>query len=255
MGNVRVRFDSFVNAGYAKGRSLPGLKTTARAIETTLGLWYEQAAVGQTVVDGTPGQLRQFLNNLPSAQECDISVVYIGSIQSPDGAVMFVNKQFARWQDIYRRKVVRAADPSVPGLSYWMFVTAGRCVMFPPGAEQFCTGLPCWRRGGRNEPINSKPVRLMPIDVQKHYPAAQGWAQTYLEPGWNRAYQFPGINVDTDGCENTFAACGQPRAGKRFFDACSQNAAIFCKSINHRWGSTVQTFFPSSGLSVSEMEK
>ncbi len=68
---VRVRLDSFVNAGYKQGRSLPGLNTTAKAIETTLAVWYEQAVVGQQVLDGTPGELVRFLNHLPGPADCN----------------------------------------------------------------------------------------------------------------------------------------------------------------------------------------
>ena len=236
-GGVRVAFDSFVNVGYERDRSLPGLAITRDAIAVTLGLWYEQIVVRQSVIDGTPADLEGFLRDLPGPEQCDISVVYLGSIQTDTGGWEFVNGDIVYWRDVLASSLSTAHPCRIVILDA-CHAAAVRDI--PVWSQQFAT-VTLLASDRDEKTYQFEPVRLMPVDLQKHYPAGWSWAQTYLQPHWRRHISFLGVMW-----AETAAHAAQPPADAAgwttFFDACSQNATLFHQSKSPRWGSTMQTF-------------
>ena len=247
---IRVAFDSFINVHYGKNRSLPGWQTTQTAIETTLKLWYDHLQVRQTLVDGTPADLENFLLNLPKPDECDISVVYLGSIQGECGGWEFTNGEIINWRNLL------AAAP--------LSKHPRRIVILDACHAAAVSGIPDWsERFARITLLASdeteltyqfSPSALAPIDLQKQCPLAWTWGQTHLPPGWNKQISFLGVIWS-----ETTAITALPPTNiadwAKFFDVCCQNAANFRQSISRRWSSTMQVFPPSQSNAVLILSK
>jgi hypothetical protein len=192
-------------------------------------------------VDGTPADLKRFLLALPGPEECDISVVYLGSIQNADAGLEFVNGDVANW-----RVLLAAAPPPAHPC---------RIVILDACHAAAVRGVPAWAEhlgtetllasGTDEKTYQFSPSALLPINVQKYSPPAWIWAKTHLSPDWSRHISFLGLIWI-----ETAAKTPLPPADKtdwaRFFDACGQNAATFRRTTSRRWGSAVQTFFPTS---------
>jgi hypothetical protein len=234
---VHVAFDSFVNVRYDQGRSLPGLQTTRTVIETTLKQWYDRVDVRQSVTDGTPADLRRFLSALPGPQECEISIVYLGSIQNASAGWEFANGQTASWDDLL-------ADPDIPAHPCRIVILdscyAAAVRTIPAWTKRFGTiSLPA--SGPDERTYQMEPSALRPLDVQKHYPDAWGWAKHYLPPVWQKHVSFLGLMWI-----QTVNQTASPPAGTSdwaaFFSDCSNNAELFRRDISGRWGSSMQPF-------------
>ncbi len=235
--DVRVAFDSFANIHYGRMRSLYGWQTTQSAVAATLRQWYADVQTRQTVTDGTPAQLKTFLEHLPAAADCAVSVVYLGSIQSADGQWVFVNGQRASWRDLL------AADiPPHPC----------RIVILDACSAAFVRQLPAWSKLATLTLLASDegeltydffPSQLHPIDVQQRLPLAYAWGQTYLPSGWNKHISFLGL-MWMQSAAMTAAPPADVSGWQRFFDLCGQNAADFARTHGRRWGSTVHPYKP-----------
>lgn len=233
---VTVAFDSFVNVNYGKGRSLPGWQTTRAAIEAALKTWYEQVDVRQSVTDGTPADLRRFLQSLPGPAECDISVVYLGSIQNAAAEWLFVDGPSVSWH----RLLEDAGIPSHPC----------RIVVLDSCHAAAVRGVPAWNNGfvtvgllasGPDErTYQMEPSVLRPIDVRKHYPAAWSWAKLHLQPTW-RHVSFLGL-MWIEAAAQTPSPPANEADWTAFFKTCQHNAETFRRTISPRWGSAVQPF-------------
>ena len=238
--DVRVVFDSFINVHYGRNRSLPGWKTTQAAIETTLKLWYDQVQVRQTVVDGTAADLEYFLRNLPGPEECDISVVYLGSMQSAGGSWEFANGNFANW-----RVLLAAAPPSKhPRRIVILDACHAEAVCHIPAWSERLGTITLLASGETELTYQFSPSALAPIDLQKHCPLAWTWAQAHLPPKWNKHISFLGVMWAETTAKTAFPPTNT-LGWEKFLDACCQNAANFRQSISYRWSSTMRVF-PSS---------
>jgi hypothetical protein len=250
LSGLRVAFDSFVSVNYGKNHSLYGCQTTQTAIETTLQQWYGRVQVRQTVVDGTPADLQRFLLALPGPEECDISVVYLGSIQNTTAGLEFVNGDVANWRDL----LAIAVPPVHPC----------RIVVLDVCNAAVVRGIPAWERFGTETLLASGttektyqfiPSALVPINVQKYSPPAWAWAQTYLPSDWSRHISFLGL-IWIETVAKTHSPPADKTGWTRFFDACSRNAATFRRTASHRWASDVQAFSPASEYpSLGKKEK
>jgi len=233
--DVRIAFDSFTNIHYGKMRSLYGWQTTQYAIKTTLQQWYVDVQNRQAITDGTPAQLKSFLENLPTAADCAVSVVYLGSIQSADGQWVFVNGDRASWRDM-----LTADIPAHPF----------RIVILDVCNAAIVRQMPAWRKlatitllaSNENElTYDFSPSSLRPVDSEKYYPMAQAWGQSYLKPGWNKHISFLGL-MWMEAAAKTNSPPADKTGWMRFFALCGQNAAVFQQTISQRWGSTLQPF-------------
>lgn len=235
MSDVRVAFDSFVSAGYGRGRSMPGFQTTRNVIEATLTSWYESVTIGQAVVDGTPEGLCRFLNNLPDASQCDISVVYIGSIQGPAANLEFVGGRTANWRQTLAAVPI-AAHPNRIVILDACHAAAVRSIAAWSERLAVVTLL---ASGPTEKTYQFEPVRLSPINVRKHYPLAQNWADKHLGPKWDRHISFLGL-MWAETTAHTTTPPADTVQWQRFLQSCGRTAQEFCQTKSPRWGSTVQ---------------
>ena len=234
---IRVAFDSFVNVHYGKTRSLHGWKTTQTAIETTLMQWYPNLEVRQTLIDGTPEQLGEFLRRLPGPEDCDISIVYLGSIQSPQAEWEFVDGRREQW------RTRLAASP--PPTHHCRIVILDACHAaavqhIPAWAEQF--GTITLLASARDElTYDFAPSAMTPIDLRKHLPAVESWAQTHLPPEWNRRISYLGLIWIQTAAQTEYPPA-DVAGWWQWAAACRENAAAFRQTISRRWGATVTPY-------------
>ena len=237
LSGVRVAFDSFVNVNYGKNRSLHGWKTTQTAIGTTLKLWYEDVQVRHTVMDGTPSTLKTFLLTLPSPEDCDISVVYLGSIQNTTAAWEFVNGEFANWRDL----LAAAPPPAHPCRIVILDACYAASVRSIPGWVEGFGTVTLLASGSTENTYQFEPSALLPINVQKRYPQAWAWGQTHLPSDWSKNISFLGL-IWIDAVAKPSSPPVNLADWVEFFDICGQHAATFRQTTSDRWGSAVQTF-------------
>lgn len=235
--DVRIAFDSFTNVHYGKMRSLYGWQTTQNAIDTTLRQWYAEVQNRQSMTDGTPAQLTSFLENLPTAADCAVSVVYLGSIQSTDGQWVFVNGERASWRDLL------AAD--IPPHPF-------RIVILDVCNAAIVRQIPAWRKlatvtllaSDENElTYDFSPASLRPVDSKRYFPMAQVWGQSYLKPGWNKHISFLGL-IWMQAAAETFQSPLDTSDWIQFFNRCGRHAADFRRVHGRRWSSMVQVYTP-----------
>lgn len=247
---IRVAFDSFTNIHYGKNRSLPGWQTTQTAIETTLTLWYDRLQVRQTVVDGTPADLKNFLFNLPKSDECDISVVYLGSIQGDSGDWEFTRGQRVNWRNL----LAVAPPPKHPR----------RIVILDACHAAAVSGIPDWSKrfaeitllasNATELTYQFSPSALAPIDLQKQCPFAWAWGQTHLPLAWSKQISFLGV-MWLETTAKTTLPPANTADWEKFFYICCQNAANFRQSVSRRWSSTMQVLPPSQSDAPSILSK
>ncbi|MEN6309664.1 MAG: hypothetical protein ABFD91_18100 [Anaerohalosphaeraceae bacterium] len=233
---VRVAFDSFVNAHYGKNRTLGGWPTTRDAVETTLKLWYEPQ-VRQHIVDGTPADMVTFLNRLPGPEQCDISVVYLGSIQDADANWEFIDGTKAGLTDM-----LASANPTAHPCRIVILDTCHAAAVkdFEGWAGRFAA-VTLLASGRMEKTYQFEPSALAPIDVEIHYPRAWGWAQTYLCPDWKKQVSFLGL-MWMETAANTLSPPIDAAGWMYFFEHCSSTAAVFRQTVGRRWGADIQTF-------------
>lgn len=235
--DTKVAFDSFVNFDYKKRRSLPGWQTTKTSIEKTLGLWYDQVNVRQDIANGTPTDLKSFLLALPGPEECDISVVYLGSIQDDLANWEFVNGEIANWYNLL-------AEENLPEHPC-------RIVIFDSCHSAVVRNIPSWSQRFASVTLFASsasevtyqfyPSALLPVDVQKRFPSAWAWAQSYMPVEWSKNISFLGL-IWIETVSNINLAPADKIEWTEFFKSCSQNSENFRLIMGSRWGSTVHVF-------------
>lgn len=237
LSGVRVAFDSFTAVNYEKNRSLHGWRTTRTAVNTTLKLWYDRLDVRQTVEDGTPAELKTFLRDLPGPEDCDISVVYLGSNQNVRADWEFVNGEFVNWRDL----LAAATPPAHPCRIVILDACHAAAVRhIPAWAERLATVTLLASDAGELT-YDFAPSALTPIDVKKHLPSAWGWAHTHLPPEWNKRVSYLGL-MWIQAAAQVRTPPAEAAGWMRFFAACEENAADFRRTVSRRWGSTVETY-------------
>ncbi|MBN2513586.1 MAG: hypothetical protein JXB18_11670 [Sedimentisphaerales bacterium] len=233
---VRVAFDSFINVHYDKNRTLGGWLTTRDAVETTLKRWYEQVQVRQRMVDGTAADLAAFFSQLPGPEQCDISVVYLGSIQDVDAVWEFVNGTTAKLTDVLA--LANAVEHP------FRIVILDACHAAAVNSDENWTrhfaAVTLLAAGRMEKTYQFEPSALAPIDVEKHYPRAWGWAQIYLPPDWKKQISFLGL-MWMETAAQTRQPPSDAAGWKHFCDHCGSHAQAFRQTFGRRWGSRIQT--------------
>jgi len=230
----KVVFDSFTNVGYGKLKSLPGLLTTRDAIETTLKTWFGDFQSGQTVVDGSIADLEDFLAALPGPDDCDISIVYLGSVQGPKADWKFTNGKFQNFHKLLDKIEIKPNPNRII-----IFDTChAEAICDTPDRNNFLGGLTLLASSRDEKAYQFSPSALRPIDIKIHYRWAWQWGQRYLPPGWDKHISFLGLVwLETAG-QKQAVPCGIMQ-WEKFFDGCANNAQIVENTIGRRWGSTI----------------
>ena len=237
LSGTRVAFDSFVNFNYNKYRSLPGWLTTRTAIETTLHLWYDQVNFRQNIANGTPEGLKAFLLALPGPEECDISVIYLGSIQDGAANWEFVNGNTVNWHHLLAEEKL----PMHPCRVVILDSCHAAAVRNIPAWTQRFASVTLFASDASELTYQFYPASLLPIDVQNRFPITWAWSQKYMPPGWSKNISFLGL-VWIETVSNINLPPADKRGWTEFFKVCNQNSEKFRLTTGGRWGSTVQVF-------------
>ncbi len=238
-GQIRVAFDSFTNVHYGGIRSLPGLLTTRTAVTTTLQLWFTDLQARQAVVDGTLTDMETFLRALPGPQDCDVSIVYLGSVQDAAGHWEFIEGTHGEWTEL-----LGAAPPPAHPCRIVLLDTCHAAAVrdIPAWAERLGT-VTLLASGKDEKTYQFAPSALSPIDVQRRCPLAWTWARTHLPPDWDRHISFLGLIWMDTTARTTVPPVDTP-TWTRFLQECALRAQTFRETTSKRWSSTVQIHPP-----------
>ena len=102
-----VCFDGFVNWDFHHRQKLDAWKTTAAVIQRTLDKWHLTRSNHALVENRPPDALRQFLQELPGEDSCDINLVYLASHQSRAAEWDFIPKHVILLRSIVNQAQIR----------------------------------------------------------------------------------------------------------------------------------------------------
>lgn len=234
----RVDVQSFVNWDFRHRPKLKGWRSTAIAIQKTLDQWYPGRSVHTLVENGTRETLREFLHSLPTRADCELSVVYLASHQSPNGEWDFVQKKLESLNTI-------VGEANVPG-------HPARIVIVDACYAATLQREPVWDRTWQSLTLFASlatEVTLeldfrspQPIDLRRRYPAAAAWLNEHMGKSWDGKLSFLGfVWVQTFVTSKNVPV--NQKGWSEFLRRCEQTADEFRRNGDKRLASRV-TFSP-----------
>lgn len=234
-------FHGFVNWDYRHQRKLKGWRATAIAIQKILGEWYPGRSTHTLVENGTGGTLREFLHSLPTRSDCDLSIVYLASHQSPEGDWDFVQKKLEPMGAL-------AAESNVPR-------HPARIVIVDACYAAALQREPAWNRAWQSPTLFASLATEVtqeldfhspqPIDLRRRYPAAAGWLNERMGKSWDGKLSFLGFVWVQTFVTSTSAPTDQ-KSWSEFLRRCEETAREFLRNGDKRLASRV-TFSPIAG--------
>lgn len=228
---LRVRYDRLIQCGYSGRPTLRGFLTTDRAIAVFLRQAYGRYAEGQQFIDVSAGAAAEFFKALPTAEDCDVSVVYLAANQTAEGLWEFVDgtrQPLENWIALTPPHPLRIA---IVDACY-----AGRLCALPMWRQTFT--LTVCAADAEQLTYEFRPAVFEPIDLRRRYPAAWQWAQTYLPAGWQERISFLGV-MWLDAAARTAVApvgCADWRA---LLARCAAGAESYRSRVGCRYHSQV----------------
>ena len=238
----RVQLDSFVGIHYTKLPVLRGWAATAEVIRKTLSEWFPEFVQGQSVVDGSPEDLVNFLKRLPGLDTADFSVVCLASQGAADGSWAFVNGQSVMWTDIIGRSQPLPSHPRRIVVVDSCYAAALERV---PGWRTLFPGPVLFAASPREQTFELRLDGRQPLDFKRRAPEAWAWSRRAL-PKWDGRMSFLGLAwmqasrswqrgpQDLDGWAHFLADC------------CIQGAG-FQERIGQKWASTLSCLGATGG--------
>lgn len=192
---VSVQFDSFVQWDFKHREKLRGWKTTAAVIEHALQQWYgSKSTIHPISENGSPAELRQFLNSLPTGRSPTWSLAYFATHQSPSAEWDFTARRLENVPAILRETRL-AAHPG-------RIVIVDACHA-ESALEAFApfTALAVFTAAVEEKTSEMRWFNRNPVDFPKRYPAATRWLKNALGPKWDGRISFFGFAFATAFCE------------------------------------------------------
>ena len=246
---ARADLHSFVNWDFHHRKSLRGWRATATAIQRTLAQWYPGRSPHTLVENGDPAALREFFHRLPASSDCDFSIVYLASHQSPAGEWDFVQRQMEPLS-----RLATASD--IPG-------HRARIVIVDACFAAAVQREPAWQRAWRSaslfaasdaeetQELNFRSPQ--PIDLRRRYPAAAVWLRENMGRDWDGRLSFLGFVWVQTFVTSTSAPADQ-KGWSEFLRRCEETAAEFLRTGDKKLASQV-TFSPAAGSSPPVRER
>ena len=234
----RVDFHAFVNWDFRHRKSLKGWRATSVAIQRSIEQWYPGRSPHTVVENGTAAELRNFLHTLPTGSDCNFSIVYLASHQSPAGEWDFVQNGLARLNEI----VAGSHIPRHPARIVIVDACYAAAVQRDPIWERE------WRSPSVFAALDSEEVldlnfrNPQPLDLRRRYPAAIAWLNENLGRKWDGRLSFFGF-VWVQTFVTSTAAPGDLKGWEEFLRRCEATAAEFRTNGDRRLASQV-TFRP-----------
>ncbi len=236
----KADFHAFVNWDFRYRKKLKGWQATATAIQKTIEQWYPRRPTHTVAENGTPESLRRFLYSLPKQADCDLSIVYLASHQSPEGEWDFVQKKLQSIPMI-------AAESDIPKHS-------GRIVIVDACFAAALHQDPGWNRALQSSTLfassaseETKELDFRsphPIDLRRRYPAATAWLDRQLGKDWDGRLSFLGF-VWVQTFVTSAVAPTDQKGWSEFLRRCEATAEKFRRDADKRLASRI-LFSPSS---------
>lgn len=242
VSRTRTDVHSFVNWNFWHRNRLRGWLSTEMAIRKTLEQWFARRPAHTLIENGSPSELRDFFQALPTRADCDLSIVYLASHQAPDGLWEFVQRE---------RKSLSAivAGADIPGHPF-------RIVIVDACYAAVLQAKPDWVRAmgyptlfaalasEETYELNFRGPRS--DDLRRRYPAASAWLDEQMGGEWNGRLSFLGfVWVQTF---LTARRAPTDRAGwSEFLRRCGETAEEFRRNGDSRLASQVTPFSGAGG--------
>ena len=168
---------------------LVGWKTTARVIQRTLDLWYPQHARFSTVENGSPDAFEAFLHTLPGKKDCDISIVYLASHQSPVAEWDYTQRKYLT----LRRALQETDIPTHPGRIVILDACYAAAALHYPIWQQKFAPVTLFASSASEETPDVNFHRSGPVDFARRYPEAYAWLKKNLGWSWDGRISFLGF--------------------------------------------------------------
>jgi hypothetical protein len=187
--NGKVCFAGFVNWDFHHRRKLRSWKATALVIQRTLEFWYPQVRNCRLVENGTPETFRRFLHSLPEEQDCDFSIVYLASHQSPAGEWDFTQRKSTLLNRLLGGTRIPAHARRIVILDACYAAAVQREA---PWQEKFAPiSLFASRSSEETPEVNFHNPQ--PVDFAHRYPGALAWLKDCLGRKWDGKVSFLGF--------------------------------------------------------------
>ncbi len=182
-----MALDRIVNVHYPDGRPLRGWQATALIIEKTLAAWYPNLRSAPPHVDPSPEEARQALSELPGPAEADVSVVYLGSRQTPGGAWQFTGPGGGC------TPFSELAGPALPSHARRIVVMD---VCHAPAALGGDLATNSWivmASAAHERSYELDVASPRPLDLVRRFPRAAAWLAAHMPGEWDGKVSFLGL--------------------------------------------------------------
>jgi hypothetical protein len=243
-----VAFRGFVNWDFRHRRKLKGWKATAIAIQKMLDEWHPGRTTHTLVENGTPGDLRKFLHSLPTRADCDLSIVYLASHQSPAAEWDFVQKKLESLDTIVGDSDIPRNSARIVIVDACYAAALGR----KPAWEHAVQSLTLFASLADEETQELDFRSPQPVDLRRRYPAASEWLNGHMGKEWNGKLSFLGF-VWVQTFVTSKNAPRNQKSWVEFLQRCGQTAEEFRRNADKRLASEVTLSSPTgAGLPARE---
>lgn len=232
---LKVSYDSFVNVNYGKRRSLLGWQTTEQIIQKSLESWFVHLQIGQRQIDGSGLDLKNFLMNLSDPNQCDISIVYLGSMQDQEANWEFVDGSYHNWHSILNNIQI----PKHPNRIF-IIDSCHSQILCPIFKSKGYSNLIITTALAHQKTYQFEPLQMRPIDIKKYFPQGYIWAQNHLNADWGKSISFLGL-VWLQTAAKTQSPPTNTEQWKDFALKCQLNINTLKGTLADKWLSTIST--------------
>jgi hypothetical protein len=229
-----VDFHGFVNWDFRHRRKLKGWLATARVIQGTLDQCYPGRSAYTLMENGTPDALRGFLHSLPARAECDLSVVYLASHQSPEGKWDFVQRKLEPLNTI----VGESGIPRHPARIVIVDACYAAALRQAPAWDREWRSLVLFAASADEETQELDFHSPQPVDLTRRYPAAAAWLNEHMGKAWDGRLSFLGF-VWVQTFVTSKNAPVHQSGWSDFLRRCEQTADEFRRNTDKRLASRV----------------
>ena len=187
--NAKVCFTGLVNWDFHHRRKLRSWKATALVIERTLEFWYPHAPSRLLVENGSPEIFEQFLRSLPGEKDCDFSVVYLASHQSPAGEWDFTQQKTT----LLNRLLEGTRIPNHPRRIVILDTCFAAAVQHEDSWQERFAAISLFASRSSEETPEVNFRDPQPVDFAHRYPGAFAWLKDCLGKQWDGKLSFLGF--------------------------------------------------------------
>jgi hypothetical protein len=186
---LKVCFTGFVNWDFRNRRKLRSWKATALVLKRTLECWYPQAVSRPLVENGSPETFKKFLGSLPGEKDCDFSVMYLASHQSPSGEWDFSEQKTTRLNQLLEGTRIPKHRRRIVVLDTCFAAAVGR----EDPWQQRLAPISLFASGSSEETPEVNFCDPQPVDFAHRYPGAFAWLKDCLGKQWDGKLSFLGF--------------------------------------------------------------